>query len=236
LAPASDIPSRGRVVAEASFPGAERPMALSVKDSLRHLHVIGPTGSGKSTLLTGLIEQDMQAGRGVVVIEPKGDLVADVLMRVPEHRLDDVIVLDPMDDRPVGLNLLACTAADRELVVDQIAGIFATLFKAGWGARTDDILRAALLTLAGVPGMTLTEIPLLLTDAGFRRALVGRVDDPILQQFWGWFEGMSDGERTQAIAPLSNKLRAVLLRRRLRNVLGQAEPRLDLDWALAERK
>ncbi len=141
-----------------------------------------------------------------------------------------------MDDQPAGLNLLGCTEADRELVVDQIAGIFATLFHAGWGPRTDDILRAALLTLAGVPGMTLVEIPLLLTDAGFRRRLVGRVDDPILAQFWGWFESMSDAERAQAIAPLSNKLRAVLLRRRLRNVLGQAEPRLDLDQALAAQK
>jgi hypothetical protein len=236
LAPAADIPSVGRVVAEATFSGAERPLALSVTDSLRHLHVIGPTGSGKSTLLVGLIAQDMTAGRGVVVIEPKGDLVADVLDRVPVHRLNDVIVLDPMDDKPAGLNLLACTEADRELVVDQVANIFATLFHAGWGARTDDIMRAALLTLAGVPGMTLVEIPLLLTDAGFRRRLVGRVDDPILQQFWGWFEGMSDAERAQAIAPLSNKLRAVLLRRRLRNVLGQAEPKLDLDQALAQQK
>jgi hypothetical protein len=81
--------------------------------------------------------------------------------------------------------------------------------------------------------MTLAEVPLLLADPGFRRQLVGRVNDPILRQFWGWFEGLSDGERGQATAPLSNKLRAVLLRRRLRNVLGQAEPKLDLDQALA---
>ncbi|GAA1795221.1 type IV secretory system conjugative DNA transfer family protein [Luedemannella flava] len=234
--PTSDVPSVGRVVARSNFPGSERPLAISVPDSLRHLHVIGPTGSGKSTLLTGLITADMKAGNGVVVIEPKGDLVADVLERVPEERLDDVIVLDPMDERPVGLNLLACAEVDRELVVDQIASIFATIFRAGWGARTDDLLRAALATLAGVPGMTLTEIPLLLTNSGFRRGLVGRLDDPVLEQFWSWYEGLSDSERTNIIAPLSNKLRAVLMRRRLRNVVGQSEPILDLDRALAERK
>ena len=83
LAPAAEIPSTGRVVALATFPGAERPLALSLPDSLRHLHVIGPTGVGKSTLLLGLITQDMQAGRGVVVVDPKGDLVADVLDRIP---------------------------------------------------------------------------------------------------------------------------------------------------------
>ena len=65
LAPSLDIPRVGRVVAQSTFPGAERPLALSVPDSLRHLHVIGPTGVGKSTLLLGLITQDMAAGRGV---------------------------------------------------------------------------------------------------------------------------------------------------------------------------
>ena len=73
----------------------ERPLALSLPDSLRHLHVIGPTGVGKSTLLLSLITQDMTAGRGVVVVDPKGDLVADVLDRVPPERTGDVVVIDP---------------------------------------------------------------------------------------------------------------------------------------------
>lgn len=238
LAPASDIPSRGRVVAQATFPGAERPLALSVTDSLRHLHVIGPTGSGKSSLLCGLIAQDMAAGHGVLVVEPSGDLVSDVLDRVPAHRVNDVVILDPADeDRPVGVNVLAGTNASPELVADQVVGIFHDLYRSSWGPRTDDILRSAILTLAGVPGMTLTEIPLLLTDAGFRRRLVGRIDDPVaLGPFWAAYEAWSDAERAQAIGPVMNKLRAFLLRRRLRNVLGQADARLDLDQALAEQR
>jgi Type IV secretion-system coupling protein DNA-binding domain len=198
LAPSSDIPTGGRVVARSTFPGGERPLALSVTDSLRHLHVIGPTGSGKSTLLLGLISQDMAAGRGVVVLDPKGDLVSDVLERVPASRTQDVVVLDPTDDsRPVGLNLLTGATEAPELVVDQVVGIFHQLYKAFWGPRTDDILRAALLTLVAEPGMTLCEVPLLLTDPAFRRRLVGRVDDPVaLGPFWGWYDGLSGAERT----------------------------------------
>lgn len=238
LAPAADIPTTGRVLAEATFPGAERPLALSVPDSLRHLHILGPTGTGKSTLMINFIAQDMAAGRGVVVLDPKGDLVADVLDRVPVHRLDDVCVLDLADEsRPVGLNLLGGSGLDRELITEQVVGLLHNLYRANWGPRTDDILRAAVLTLAGVPGMTLVEIPLLLTDASFRRRLVGRVNDPIaLGPFWAAYEAMGDGERAQAIGPVMNKLRALLLRRRLRNVIGQANPRLDLDWALAHNK
>ena len=237
LAPISEIPSHGRIVARSTFPGAERPLALSLPDSLRHLHVIGPTGAGKSTLLLGIITQDMQAGRGVVVVDPKGDLVADVLDRVPPERTGDVVVLDPADEeRPVGLNLLARPSDSPELVVDQVVSIFHDLYRDSWGPRTDDILRAALLTLVGVPGMTLAEVPLLLTDPGFRRPLVGRINDPVaLGPFWGWYDALSDGERANAIGPVMNKLRTFLLRRRLRNILGQAEPVFDFDRALAER-
>jgi len=238
LAPASDIPSHGRVVARSSFPGAERPLALSVTDSLRHLHLIAPTGAGKSTVMLNLATQDMVDGRGIVVVDPKGDLVTDVLDRVPPSRVGDVIVLDATDEqRPVGLNLLSGAAEAPELVVDQIVTIFHQLYASSWGPRTADILRSSLLTLAGEPGATLVDVPLLLTDANFRRRLVGRVDDPIaLGPFWGWFDGLSDAERAQAIGPIQNKLRAFLLSRRLRNVLGQARPRLDLDRVLAERR
>jgi hypothetical protein len=236
LAPIAEIPSFGRIVAQASFPGAERPLALSLRDSLRHLHVIGPTGAGKSTLLLGLITQDMQAGRGVVVVDPKGDLVADVLDRVPPERTGDVVVLDPTDDeRPVGLNLLRSSDSP-DLVVDQVVSIIHDLWSQSWGPRLEDILRAALLTLVGVPGMTLAEVPLLLTDAAFRRPLVARLNDPVvLGPFWGWYDGMSDDARANAIGAVMNKLRTFLLRRRLRNIIGQAEPTFDFDRALAER-
>jgi hypothetical protein len=237
LAPVPEIPRYGRVVAQASFPGMQRPLALSVPDSLRHLHVIGPTGVGKSTLLLGLIAQDLEAGRGVVVVDPKGDLVSEVLDRIPPERTGDVVLLDPTDEeRPVGLNLLARPSESPELVVDQVVSIFHDLYRDSWGPRTDDILRAAVLTLVGVPGMTLAEVPLLLTDPGFRRPLVARVNDPVaLGPFWGWYDGLSDGERAAAIGPVMNKLRTFLLRRRLRNILGQAEPEFDFDQALAER-
>jgi hypothetical protein len=110
------------------------------------------------------------------------------------------------------------------------------LFSAFWGPRTDDILRAALLTVTREPGMTLAEIPLLLTDEGFRRRLVGGLDDYVLEGFWGWYEAMSPGERAQAIGPVLNKLRTFLLRKRLRNVIGQSESTFTLGDVLARRR
>ena len=238
VAPSTAIPSQGRVIGEASFPGRERPLALSPTDSLRHLHALGPTGSGKSTLLMNLIAQDMAAGRAVVVIEPKGDLIADVLARVPAARIGDVVLLDPTDTaRPVGLNPLQLNGRSPELVADQLLGLFHSLHAAHWGPRTHDILGASLLTLARTPGMSLAALPLLLTDAGFRRRILRGVDDPIgLAPFWSAYEAWSEAERAAAIAPVMNKLRPLLLRPELRAVIGQTDGGFDLRRVFTERK
>jgi hypothetical protein len=238
VAPSAVIPRAGRVIGEATFPGRERPLALSPTDSLRHLHALGPTGSGKSTLLLNLITQDIAAGRAVVVIEPKGDLVAEVLQRIPPTRVDDVVLLDPTDTaRPVGLNPLALGGRSPELAADQLLGLFHSLYLAHWGPRTHDILGASLLTLARLPGMTLAALPLLLTDGSFRRRVVPRVADPIgLQPFWRAYEAWSEAERAAATAPVMNKLRPLLLRPELRAIVGQTRQSFDLRRVFTERK
>jgi hypothetical protein len=229
---------RGRVLGEATFPGRERPVALTPEDSLRHLHVVGPTGTGKSTLLLNLITADMAAGRAVVVIEPKGDLIEGVLERIPAGRTTDVVLLDPSDtERPVGLNPLALNGRSPELAADQLLGLFHALYLANWGPRTHDILGAGLLTLARARGMSLAALPLLLTDAGFRRRVVAGVVDPIgLGPFWSSFEAWSERERAAAIAPVMNKLRPLLLRPELRAAVGQTRASFDLRQVFTERK
>lgn len=227
----------GRVLAISTLPGDRRPMGLSITDALHHVHLLGPTGTGKSTLLMNMIIADITAGRSVVLLDPKGDLVDDVLARIPNDRVDDVVVLDPSDrEMPVGLNPLA-GGGQPELAVDGVLAVFHDLYAESWGPRTQDILHAALLTLARRRDASLVMVPLLLTNPGFRRSLTAQIDDPIaLGPFWAWYEGLSEGERQQAIAPVMNKLRAFLLRPSMRAVLGQAQPRFTLRQVFTERK
>lgn len=222
--PSRSIPQRGAIVALAND-GSERPIAMRASDRLEHTSVIGPTGSGKSHLLAQLLLQDIADGRGVVLIDPKGDLVDDVLARLDPARADDVIVFDPTDDdRPVGMNLLAHRPEERELIVESVASVMHQLNRAFWGPRTDDILRAGLNTLTAVdPTFTLVELPPLLSDGSFRRSVLKRLGGhEDLKDYWRWFESLSDGEQAQATAPLLNKVRAITGRPRLARVVGQS--------------
>jgi hypothetical protein len=146
-------------------------------------------------------------------------------------------VLDPSEQSPVGLNPLAHDGQRAEVVADGILTVFKALYADAWGPRTQDILHACLLTLARRRDASLVMLPLLLSNAGFRRSLTGNLNDLLaLEPFWAWYENLSDGERQQAIAPVMNKLRQWLRRPSLRAVLGQREPRFDLRQLFTQRK
>jgi hypothetical protein len=238
LRAAARVKSHQRVLVQATAPGDARELGLSVRDATQHSHLIGVTGAGKSTLLLNLIAQDLAAGHGVVVIDPKGDLVADVLMRVPGERQQDVVVLDPTDRRaPVGLNPLSPLGDDPELAADAVLAVFRGLYPDAWGPRVRDVLHASLLTLSRRADVSLVMLPLLLTNDGFRRSITHTITDPVaLGPFWQWFEGLSGPERQQAIAPVLSRLRALLMRPQLRAVLGQVQPRFDMSQVFTEQK
>ncbi len=230
VAPPPGLPAHGKPLGLSASGGK---VNLSVPDARRHIHVLGPTGVGKSTLIARLVLADFDAGRGAVVIDPKGDLVEDLLARIPAGRENDVDLLDPLDEAPPGLNVL--DSPDRDLGVDQLVGIFRRVFDRYWGPRTDDILRAAVLTLTTAsPTSTLADIPRLLTDRAWQAKLAAEIDDPVLGPFWEWYGEMSDPLRAQASGPLLNKLRAFLLRRPVRAIVGQPTTTLDVPRAINE--
>ncbi|OYR72903.1 TraM recognition domain-containing protein [Halorubrum ezzemoulense] len=66
------------------------------KDHLfRHRAVFGVTGYGKSTLLTNDARQLIESGAGLCFIDPKGDDARRLMKIMPEHRLDDVVWIEP---------------------------------------------------------------------------------------------------------------------------------------------
>ena len=180
-----------------------------------------------------MILGDAEAGRGVLAVDPKGDLVTEVLDRLPASALDRLVLIDPDDPNPPPvLNVL--DGPDVDLVADHAVGIMSRLFSAWWGPRTDDILRAAVLTLRDPSNahrgdlLTLAAVPKLLTEDAFRRRATSGITDPVLRGFWSWYEDLSDAARAQATGPVLNKLRAVLLRPFVRRTLASGPSTIDM--------
>jgi hypothetical protein len=221
--------------------GGGRPVGLTVPDSRHHLHIIGATGSGKSTLMANMVLADIEAGRGAVVIDPKGDLVPDILSRLPERAIGHTVLLDPAreDIRPAFNVLAAKGDAQIQLVVDNLVGIFHKIYAAYWGPRTDDVMRSAALSLlkvraaSGAPAPQLADIPkLLLASPKERTATLTGLKDPVLTGFWSWYDALSEPARAQAIGPLMNKLRAFLLRDFVKATVSTSVSRFDISQVM----
>ena len=213
-------------------------LSISPGDSREHTIITGPTGSGKSTAMLHLILADIKAGRSVLALDPKNDLVTDILARIPEERAEDVVVIDPSSDAPVGFNPLAFpNYQNKALIADAVLSVLKELWADSWGVRIQDILSAALLTLVEIDGASLLWLQPLLTDENFRRKITRSVKDKVaLLPFWAQFEALSDLQRRQQIEPVLNKLRQFTLRPGLRNVLGQAQPKFSLTDLFYKRK
>ena len=213
-------------------------LSISPKDSLEHTICLGPTGSGKSTAMLHLILADINAGRSVLVLDPKADLVRDVLERIPEERIGDVVIIDPSDPCPCGFNPLAFKDyGSPSLIADAILSVLKEIFIDSWGIYTQDVLTSTLLTLVETENATLLWLLPLLTDENFRRKITSKVKDRVaLRPFWEQFEALRDTEKRQQISPVLNKLRQLTLRPGLRNILGQAKPKFSLTDLFYKRR
>lgn len=228
---ATSVPAGGRGTKTIGTDAATgRKVAIAVPDTRHHLHVVGSTGVGKSTFLQHLVHSDIAAGRGVVLIDPKGDLVSDVLAGIDRERLGErLVVIDPDASGPQpGINPLS--GEDPDLIVDHFVGICRRIFERHWGPRADDVLRSALLTLVRHPGATLEALPLLLSDRRARAPFVADLEnDPAgLGGFWTWYDNLAPGLQSQVVGPVTSRIRAMLTRPFVRQTIAVRESTFDL--------
>ena len=234
IAPPETLSSSDGVFATSNSPGLDRQVGITATARLQHTVVTGPTGSGKSMVLARLALDDIAAGRPLLLVDPKRQLVDYIVDHAPADAAGRIVILDAADDRPVGFNPLDTKGRPADVVVDGILSSLKAVFNDGWGPRTEDLLHAGLLTLARAGDArdepyTLIDLPRLLADATFRRSVIGAVaTDQTLSSFWAAFEEMSVGQRAAVIGPPMNKLRKFVLRPNVAAVLGQSRPAFRL--------
>jgi GTPase SAR1 family protein len=212
-----------------NFRHDRRRFGIRQADRRFHLYVIGRTGTGKTTLLEALIRQDIESGRGVTLIDPHGDLVERVAAFVPESRRLDLRYLNAPDlDQPYGYNPLKRVHTGAvALAASGLMEAFKKHWADAWGVRMEHVLRNALYALIEYGDATLSDVSRMLTDKKFRRTVVAKVTNEPVRDFWKKeFEEYSFRYRADAIAPIQNKVGALLADPLMRRIL--TEPREPL--------
>jgi hypothetical protein len=216
--------------------GQGRVFGIRERDLLRHVYVLGKTGTGKSVLLERLLLSVIRQGGGCALLDPHGDLAEKLLDFIPRHRVNDVVLFDPADQEfPVGMNLLENTIPERRaLIASGALSVFRKVYAEYWGPRMEHVFRNTLLALLDVRGSTLLSVPRMLVEERFRTAIVRQVKDPVVRFFWTReFPLYPKPFLAEVVAPVENKVMALLASPALRHIVGQhtstVSPRAIMD-------
>ncbi len=217
----------GPIFGEARHRKALVPVRLSDESRMQHTYIVGASGTGKSTLIENLILQDIAMGHGVGVLDPHGDLVDEILGRIPEERASDVVLFDPSDpDWIVGWNILgAHSEIEKELLASDLVAVFRRL-STSWGDQMSAVLGNAVLAfLESTRGGTLTELRKFLLDEAFRTGFLGTVEDDHVVSFWREEFPLLIGKKPQA--PILTRLDIFLRSRLVRAAVTEREKPLN---------
>lgn len=231
MAMATDRDRRITYFAKTTWRSEGKKFGIRLADRRSHMYIIGKTGTGKSTLLKTMIFQDMDHGHGLVLLDPHGDLSAEIRRAVPEHRRDNFIDFDVPDKwQNLSFNpLTGVPQTNRALATSNLLEVFHKIWGAFWGPRLEHVLRNSILTLLCQPQANLGDILRLLVDGVYRKNAIGRVPYERVRSFWkSEFEAFPSRMRTEVISPIQNKVGAFLTNPILEHILTQNENMFDL--------
>ena len=244
--PPSNIPTEGLLLGVAKYRNHAYDIRMKPADRRRHSYIIGKSGSGKTEFMKGLIKQDIEAGRGVCLIDPHGDFAEEILALVPKERAEDVIFIDPADyDRPMGLNMLEFDPRYPQMktfVINEMLKIFDKLYdlKATGGPMFETYMRNAILLLMDHPesGNTLMDIPRVLADEEYRNMKLSHCTSVEVHDFWTKEALKAGGEASlQNMVPyITSKLASFIYNDYMRPVVGQEKSAFNMYDAMNEQK
>jgi hypothetical protein len=205
------------------------------QNALRHsLFFLGQSGMGKSNAMRHLARYHLDNGHGLILIEPHGQLTRDVIASIPQHRLDEVDLLDLMDcgNSPYGLNVFECDEPGNSTEVAKCASAVFHIFEKTWGMSPStpllaQVVRHICYTMIEAQ-LTLGEAGLLLFDDVLRQKITATISNAHTRLFWEQFNRKSPRERAEYTNSTTNKLDALLTQPLLANILCQKRSTINL--------
>ena len=220
--------TKGITLGTNRYQGRTHRVQLTYEDRVSHINLIGRTGVGKSTLLHQMAHQDIAQGKGVAVIDPRGDLVDAILATsIPPEREQEVVLFDTRDQEyPIGLNLLTrLPGVSEDATASYALAVMKKMFSDTWrGGRTETVLDAVLRTLVAVEGSTIQDIHRLLLDPKYRRQALDHVNDASTLDFWyDDYEMETPAQQKEFARPITYRIRKFYRDPTIRRIICQRQ-------------
>src|SRR5947209_6438966 len=206
------------------------------------MYICGVQGSGKSGLLHSLILQDIKHDQAVIVVDPHGDLVDDVVACMPEDKLEKTYVLDIADrDFPYGLNMFSVSKqageTERDIALNFVMHVFGRLWHDSQGILLDKYLTNIAAVFLENPHHSLADIPRFLHDQVFRNQLTRHLKNIFVKAFWEIeFNAMTPSERRREVNALTNRINIFLSNPLVANIVAQNASTIDFRRAIEKRE
>lgn len=222
---------------------------IGVNDQYRRTHVlnIGPTGYGKTQLMVHAALQDAKKGHGFAVINPKGELITQLLQKLPEDRLDDIIYLNPGREPVPGINVLQPQITDemteaqrenqKEIIISDLIDLFKRLSK-NWGDRFGRVLETLLrahidLNIRQDAEKTLLDVFKTVIKDEELQDLINETTDPVVRE--GLISIKEDLSSSQ-LEPLQRRLDDFVMNPVIRKIIAAKHSSFDFKDAVNNQK
>jgi len=236
ISPPPDIPTEGITIGRVLMHGQCHEIKMARVDRRKHMYIVGQTGTGKSTLMLRMILQDINNNEGVAVLDPHGELIDEILPRVPERRVKDIIYVNLADTKaPIVINMLEYKdVLEKDFVVNQLFEIFNKLYnmEVVAGPMFEQYMKNALYLIFEDPdsGSTILEVQKIFTDRDFRNLKLSKCKDRYVKEFWEQIASRADGEISlKNMAPyITSKLTMFIYNNVIRNIISSQRSSFDM--------
>jgi hypothetical protein len=237
------IPESGLYLGKSKFRGVDKKVYMENKDRTRHLYIVGQTGTGKSQMMMMLALQDMRNGEGLAIIDPHGTDIEELLTKIPQERMGDVILFDAADtERPFGINMIeAHSEEEKHMLINSFIALLYKLYDPNrqgiMGPLLERAIRNVMLTAMSDPEATMVDVMRLLIDDKYHKRFLEKLTDPVVRRYWtDEVANTSQNRKGEIMGYFVAKFDRFITDITMRNILGQAKSSVDLNKVMSEKK
>jgi len=231
-------PKKIKYFAKTNFRNENKVFGIPTPDSWQyHCAIVGSTGSGKTNVLTSFMSNDIQNGRGFVMVDPHGDVSKTIVDKISPERTDDLVYIDLSNPNQThGFNILKKTSYEkRGLVASAVLDVFERFNNSNaWGPKISYLILNSVLALLDYPKQTtLSDVLRILHDKEFRKNCVQYIKNEEVKKFFT--KEFSQFTPKYDFLPVYNKFR-FLMHPSLRRLLVENEDTVSLRRIMDQSK